>query len=75
MITYNIYLGIRTYVSQAPGFRGILKQRYSDFVVREVQKDGRVVSLVDLSGHEIEKRAFEVETRCTSALLNLSFCD
>ncbi|KAG9451935.1 hypothetical protein H6P81_004839 [Aristolochia fimbriata] len=38
-------VGIVCYVSESPGFRGVLKQRYSDFIVNEVDLDGNVVHL------------------------------
>ncbi|KAI3691248.1 hypothetical protein L2E82_49509 [Cichorium intybus] len=41
-------VGISCYISPLPGFRGILKQRYSDFVVNEVDLDGNVVHLTSL---------------------------
>ncbi|KAG8648140.1 hypothetical protein MANES_09G154600v8 [Manihot esculenta] len=41
-------VGIFCYISQLPGFRGILKQRYSDFIVNEVDNDGNVVHLTSL---------------------------
>ncbi|CAI9769628.1 unnamed protein product [Fraxinus pennsylvanica] len=41
-------VGILCYISQLPGFRGILKQRYSDFIVNEVGLDGNVVHLTSL---------------------------
>ncbi|GAB2277577.1 hypothetical protein Dimus_012286 [Dionaea muscipula] len=41
-------VGIFCYISQLPGFRGILKQRYSDFIVNEVDLDGNVVHLTTL---------------------------
>ncbi|KDP23645.1 hypothetical protein JCGZ_23478 [Jatropha curcas] len=41
-------VGILCYISQLPGFRGILKQRYSDFIVNEVDTDGNVVHLTSL---------------------------
>ncbi|PKI47166.1 hypothetical protein CRG98_032437 [Punica granatum] len=42
-------VGILCYISQLPGFRGILKQRYSDFIVNEVDLDGNVVHLTSLT--------------------------
>ncbi|CAL5339704.1 unnamed protein product [Camellia sinensis] len=42
------HVGISCYISQLPGFRGVLKQRYSDFIVNEVDLDGNVVHLTDL---------------------------
>ncbi|XP_062004871.1 multisubstrate pseudouridine synthase 7 [Rosa rugosa] len=41
-------VGIFCYISQLPGFRGILKQRYSDFMVNEVDTEGNVVHLTNL---------------------------
>ncbi|KAL7600373.1 hypothetical protein Lser_V15G22246 [Lactuca serriola] len=41
-------VGISCYISPLPGFRGILKQRYSDFIVNEVDLDGNVVHLTSL---------------------------
>ncbi|XP_027163994.1 multisubstrate pseudouridine synthase 7 [Coffea eugenioides] len=41
-------VGIFCYISQLPGFRGILKQRYSDFIVNEVDLEGTVVHLTSL---------------------------
>nr|GMD01314.1 multisubstrate pseudouridine synthase 7 isoform X2 [Ipomoea batatas] len=41
-------VGISCYISHLPGFRGILKQRYSDFIVNEVDLDGNVVHLTSL---------------------------
>ncbi|KAJ6775270.1 TRNA PSEUDOURIDINE SYNTHASE D [Salix purpurea] len=41
-------VGILCYISQLPGFRGILKQRYADFIVNEVDTDGNVVQLTCL---------------------------
>ncbi|KZV54416.1 pseudouridylate synthase 7 [Dorcoceras hygrometricum] len=41
-------VGILCYVSHLPGFRGILKHRYSDFIVNEVDLDGNIVRLTSL---------------------------
>ncbi|KAL1211648.1 hypothetical protein V5N11_023649 [Cardamine amara subsp. amara] len=41
-------VGISCFISQLPGFRGILKQRYADFIVNEVDIDGNVVRLTSL---------------------------
>ncbi|PSS26725.1 Multisubstrate pseudouridine synthase [Actinidia chinensis var. chinensis] len=41
-------VGIVCYISPLPGFRGILKQRYSDFIVNEVDLDGNVTHLTNL---------------------------
>ncbi|XP_052029015.1 pseudouridylate synthase 7 homolog isoform X1 [Apodemus sylvaticus] len=42
-------VGISKFVSSHQGFSGILKERYSDFVVHEIGKDGRISHLDDLS--------------------------
>ncbi|KAG7455787.1 hypothetical protein MATL_G00244800 [Megalops atlanticus] len=42
-------VGILKFVSDHEGFSGILKERYSDFVVHEINKDGKIVRLDDLS--------------------------
>ncbi|XP_073128130.1 multisubstrate pseudouridine synthase 7 [Henckelia pumila] len=41
-------VGILCYISHLPGFRGILKHRYSDFIVNEVDLDGNIVHLTSL---------------------------
>ncbi|KAI4350051.1 hypothetical protein L6164_010576 [Bauhinia variegata] len=41
-------VGIFCYISNLPGFRGVLKQRYSDFIVKEVDREGNVVHLSSL---------------------------
>ncbi|XP_027429822.1 pseudouridylate synthase 7 homolog isoform X3 [Zalophus californianus] len=42
-------VGITKFVSCHQGFSGILKERYSDFVVHEIGKDGQISHLDDLS--------------------------
>ncbi|XP_032160218.1 pseudouridylate synthase 7 homolog isoform X1 [Mustela erminea] len=42
-------VGITKFVSSHQGFSGILKERYSDFVVHEIGKDGQISHLDDLS--------------------------
>ncbi|KAM4619370.1 LOW QUALITY PROTEIN: pseudouridylate synthase 7 homolog [Polymixia lowei] len=42
-------VGILKFVSDHEGFSGILKERYSDFVVHEINKQGKTVQLDDLS--------------------------
>ncbi|XP_041099738.1 pseudouridylate synthase 7 homolog [Polyodon spathula] len=42
-------VGILKFVSKHEGFSGILKERYSDFVVHEISKEGTVLHLDDLS--------------------------
>ncbi|KAK1271789.1 hypothetical protein QJS04_geneDACA007517 [Acorus gramineus] len=41
-------VGISCFVSDTPGFRGVLKQRYSDFIVNEVDREGNIVHLTCL---------------------------
>ncbi|KAK1698148.1 hypothetical protein QYE76_014845 [Lolium multiflorum] len=42
-------VGITCFTSSSlPGFRGVLKHRYSDFIVHEVSRDGSVVRLTSL---------------------------
>ncbi|KAK1439398.1 hypothetical protein QVD17_05216 [Tagetes erecta] len=59
-------VGISCYISPLPGFRGILKQRYSDFVVNEVDLDGNVVHLTSLEAPT--EIAEEPETKMTGQL-------
>ncbi|KAL7976286.1 hypothetical protein Chor_002505 [Crotalus horridus] len=42
-------VGIQKFASSHQGFLGILKERYSDFVVHEIGKDGAVIHLDDFS--------------------------
>ncbi|XP_019624819.1 PREDICTED: pseudouridylate synthase 7 homolog [Branchiostoma belcheri] len=42
-------VGITEYISKHEGFSGIIKQRYSDFLVREVDVQGKTVQLTDTS--------------------------
>uniref|UniRef100_A0A673H3E7 Pseudouridylate synthase 7 homolog n=1 Tax=Sinocyclocheilus rhinocerous TaxID=307959 RepID=A0A673H3E7_9TELE len=42
-------VGILKFISEHRGFSGVLKERYSDFVVHEINKDGKIVGLDDLS--------------------------
>ncbi|XP_028814111.1 pseudouridylate synthase 7 homolog isoform X2 [Denticeps clupeoides] len=42
-------VGILKFVSDHEGFSGILKERYSDFVVHEINKEGKILQLDDLS--------------------------
>uniref|UniRef100_A0A8C8G1G4 Pseudouridylate synthase 7 homolog n=1 Tax=Oncorhynchus tshawytscha TaxID=74940 RepID=A0A8C8G1G4_ONCTS len=56
-------VGILKCVSEHKGFSGILKERYSDFVVHEVNKEGKTVQLDDLSvPEEAEQPGSEVFT-------------
>lgn len=41
-------VGITEYISSSPGFSAIIKQRYSDFIVNEIDEEGRLVRLTSL---------------------------
>merc|ERR1719483_275296 len=41
--------GITEYLGSHPGFTAIIKQRYSDFIVNEIDPDGNVVHLKDMN--------------------------
>lgn len=41
-------VGISEFISSTGGFSGTLKQRYTDFLVNEIDVEGKVVHLVDL---------------------------
>nr|XP_057932534.1 pseudouridylate synthase 7 homolog isoform X1 [Doryrhamphus excisus] len=45
----EVDVGICNYVSDHEGFSGILKERYSDFVVNEISKEGKIIHLDDLT--------------------------
>lgn len=51
-------VGISIFANSAPGFQGIMKQRYSDFVVREVGLGGECTALRDLSPSTLENLHF-----------------
>jgi tRNA pseudouridine13 synthase len=53
-------VGITEFANTAPGIQGIMKQRYSDFIVREVLVDNTVTYLNELSGAALEDRYFKV---------------
>ncbi|KAK9074958.1 hypothetical protein SSX86_003277 [Deinandra increscens subsp. villosa] len=61
-------VGISCYISPLSGFRGILKQRYSDFVVNEVDLDGNVVHLTSLEAPTEVFKSEEPETKTTDQL-------
>uniref|UniRef100_J3L4J8 TRUD domain-containing protein n=1 Tax=Oryza brachyantha TaxID=4533 RepID=J3L4J8_ORYBR len=48
-------VGISRFASDVPGFRGALKQRYSDFVVHEVALDGSLVRLTSFDLPDSER--------------------
>ncbi|XP_027745907.1 pseudouridylate synthase 7 homolog isoform X1 [Empidonax traillii] len=63
-------VGITKFVSSHKGFSGILKERYSDFVVHEIGKDGRVSHLDDFSVPVDDEVNFEDPSEETFAVLS-----
>lgn len=53
-------VGILEFVSNLPGFHGVLKQRYTDFIVSERDLEGNLVRLTDESIPQ-EEKSKEVE--------------
>ncbi|KAK3103872.1 hypothetical protein FSP39_022552 [Pinctada imbricata] len=41
-------VGITEYIGHHTGFHGVIKQRYSDFIVHEIAQDGQIVKLTSL---------------------------
>lgn len=57
-------VGITAYVSpDAPGFSGILKQRYTDFLVNEILPSGEVLHLTEIAGPHDSKKAKQQQRR------------
>ncbi|CAN6219628.1 unnamed protein product [Urochloa humidicola] len=54
-------VGISRFASSVPGFRGALKQRYSDFVVHEVARDGALVRLTSFDLPDGDERGDNAE--------------
>jgi tRNA pseudouridine13 synthase len=52
------YSGILAFANAEAGFQGILKQRFTDFIVREIDPSGAAAQLTSLSGKELESRLF-----------------
>lgn len=42
-------IGVTEYVGSTPGFNAVIKSRFSDFQVNEIDLDGNVVKLTDTS--------------------------
>jgi tRNA pseudouridine13 synthase len=53
------YLGISVYLTAGSGFSGIVKARYSDFIVHEVGLDGEIARLTNLNGPESVNKPVE----------------
>lgn len=45
----EIEVGITEYVSKLNGFSGVIKARYSDFHVNEIDMEGKIAKLTDTS--------------------------
>ena len=61
------YSGIITFANNEPGFQGILKQRYSDFIVREIESSGAIAQLSTLSGKDLQARSFPSNEKADTA--------
>lgn len=56
---FETSVGIQAFTGpDKAGVTGIFKQRFSDFIVREVLTNGEVVRLRDISGEQLEKSIF-----------------
>nr|XP_018897314.1 PREDICTED: pseudouridylate synthase 7 homolog isoform X1 [Bemisia tabaci] len=49
-------VGITQYVSSVPGFEAVIKQRYSDFQVNEIDLEGNIAKLTSLAAPPPEKK-------------------
>lgn len=56
----ELSVGIEVYANKALGFVGVIKQRYSDFIVREVDYSGKVAVLGSTDGRACQESAFDV---------------
>ncbi|KAG8183105.1 hypothetical protein JTE90_024416 [Oedothorax gibbosus] len=54
-------VGITEYISDLPGFSAVIKERYSDFLVNEIDLQGKVVRLTDLEKPQNPERDYNVE--------------
>ncbi|CAD6439447.1 71a5dcd1-d474-4572-b7da-8fd8a36db73c [Sclerotinia trifoliorum] len=64
----EIRSGILHYVNKKnPGFQGILKQRYTDFLVNEISIGGEVVHLKDLKAPQTHQNRSAVNANAVSA--------
>eukprot|EP00795_Rhopilema_esculentum_P017264 gene17264-8827_t len=57
-------VGIDQYVCDSPGIGGIIKQRYADFIVREIDKSGKIVRLSSIEFLEAERKYQEDAESC-----------
>ncbi|CAC5413003.1 truD [Mytilus coruscus] len=73
-------VGILCYINDLPGCHGVIKQRYSDFIVNEVDVNGKVVELTKLEVDKIseekvqdeEEESFKLPEDVMKTLLALS---
>jgi tRNA pseudouridine13 synthase len=56
----EVDVGIEMYSTDTTGFRAVIKQRYADFIVREIDSSGCVARLHSMDGISVEKTAFAV---------------
>eukprot|EP01038_Epipyxis_sp_PR26KG_P013200 gene13200-17688_t len=61
MNSFENQVGITSFISHCKGFRGILKERFSDFIVREVTTENEIVHLNSINGEELERASFQLE--------------
>lgn len=52
-------VGITQFVGSAPGFAGVIKARFSDFQVNEIDIDGNEVNLTDVTLPKVPKTGTE----------------
>ncbi|KAH9289310.1 hypothetical protein KI387_033427, partial [Taxus chinensis] len=63
-------VGILCHSSSLPGFRGVLKQRYTDFIVNEVDCDGKVIHLTSLEAPVEENQEVLESSSVTNEVAN-----
>ncbi|GAB0099828.1 pseudouridylate synthase 7 homolog [Sergentomyia squamirostris] len=63
-------VGITEYVGTTPGFTGIIKFKFSDFQVNEIDSDGNVVKLTDLSVPHCSAKSPEISPEKESEILS-----
>lgn len=57
----EVEVGITEFVSKYEGFRGIIKDKYSDFHVHEIAPDGEITKLTTFSVAEFKKPAVDIK--------------
>lgn len=63
-------VGISCFRSPLPGFKGTVKQRFSDFIVREIDRQGQVVQLTKLPPKKIQIRRVGLIKHALSTFLS-----